>query len=205
MADAAQGVRQASGDLHSRQRTVQQQAAGVQGEDALTWGLSRLPDDWVMLRGYRNRRGEADHLLVGPMGIWAIEVKRRPVRVHIVGDRWSYEKLDRWGNVVETGEATDRSGRSWARQVTDVAADLGAWLHKNGHAVPIRTAVMLMHERAQIGRCEQLGVDLVANHPEHLLAALPARPTPLSPHQCSEIVRLVQRDHRFHRQRRERS
>lgn len=32
----------------------QQQAAGVWGEDKLAGALSVLPDEWVMLRGYRN-------------------------------------------------------------------------------------------------------------------------------------------------------
>jgi hypothetical protein len=203
---AEQAIRQTTQDLGRGHHRVQQQAAGVQGEDALTWNLARLTDEWVMLRGYQNRRGEADHLLVGPLGVWAIEVKRRAVRVHIVGDQWAYEKLDRWGNVVETGLATDRSGRSWAHQVTDVADDLAAWLRKNGHPVAVRTAVMLMHERAQIGRHEQLTVDLVANDADHLLAALsaPGRVTALSPQECGAIVRLIERDHRFHHQRRRR-
>jgi hypothetical protein len=184
---------------------VQQQAAGVWGEDALVWGLSGLPDDWVVLRGYRNRRGEADHILVGPQGLWAIEVKLRRVRIHADGDQWWYEKLDRWGNVVETGWATDRSGRSWARQVTDVAQDLAAWLTRNGHNVPVRTAVMLMHEAAQIGRCDSLTVDLVATQPGHLLEEIWQRPSPLSRDACAKIVALIQRDHHFHSNRRKRS
>jgi hypothetical protein len=34
---------------------------------------------------------------------------------------------------------------------------------------------MLMHERAQVGQLQQPTVDLVANHPQYLLAALPGR------------------------------
>lgn len=70
------------------QSRVQQRAAGAWGEDALVWGLSGLSDEWLMLRGYRNRRGETDHVLVGPLGVWAVEVKRRRVRLNAVGDRW---------------------------------------------------------------------------------------------------------------------
>lgn len=51
VAHADQAIRQTAYELQSRYHGVQQQAAGVQGEDALTWGLSRLPDDWIMLRG----------------------------------------------------------------------------------------------------------------------------------------------------------
>jgi hypothetical protein len=45
------------------------------------WGSGALCDSWtwgrVRFRGYRNRRGETDHLLVGPRGGWAMEVKYR--------------------------------------------------------------------------------------------------------------------------------
>ncbi|MEV0392428.1 nuclease-related domain-containing protein [Polymorphospora rubra] len=194
--------------FHARQNVqqidhvVQQRAAGVAGEDALAFELSGLSDEWVMLRGYRNRRGETDHLLVGPQGVWAIEVKLRRVRVHADGDDWWFEKLDRWGNVVDSGPATDRSGRSWARQVTDVAGDLAAWLNRNGQAVPVRTAVMVMHEQAQIGRCDNLTVDVVATGTGYLLEQMWQRATPLSPDDRARLVALIQRDHRFHQDRR---
>lgn len=183
---------------------VQQRAAGVQGEEALVWGLSGLSDEWVMLRGYRNRRGETDHVLVGPLGLWAIEVKLRRVRLHADGDDWWFEKLDRWGNTVQTGAAVDGGGRTWARQVIDVAEDLAAWLHRNHRTVPVRTAVMLMHEQAQIGRCDNLNVDVVATDPGYLLQAMSQRSSPLSPDARTEIIALIRRDHQFHQKRRRR-
>lgn len=184
--------------IHGR---YQQQAAGVEGEDALESGLARLSDEWVMLRGYRNRRGETDHVLVGPLGLWMVEVKRRRVRINAVGDQWWYEKLDRRGNVVETGWAVDGGGRSWARQVNEIARDLAAWLARRGHRVQVRTAVMIMHEYAQLGRCENPTVDLVGFQPQHLLDAIANCASPLSPADCREIVRLTERDHHFHNDR----
>ncbi len=91
-------------------------AAGVLGQDPLTAALGVLPDDWVMLRGYRNRRGGTDHVLVGPHGIWAVEVERRRIRLHAVGDQWWWERLDAGGHSVETGRAVDPAGRAWPRQ-----------------------------------------------------------------------------------------
>jgi hypothetical protein len=179
-------------------------APGVRGEDALAWALSGLPDEWVMLRGYRNRRGETDHLLVGPHGVWAIEVKLRRVRLHVNGDQWWYEKLDRYGNTVETGWATDAGGRTWARQVSDVADDLAAWLHRNHHDVPVHTAVMLMHEQAQLGRCENVPIDVVATNPELLVREIRRRSAPINADDCAAIVALIRRDHQFHHNRRKR-
>jgi hypothetical protein len=188
------------------EQRARQQAAGIFGEDSLTWALSSaLSDDWVMLRGYRNRRGETDQVLVGPHGVWAVEVKRRRVRLHVVADQWWFEKLDRWGRTVGTGQAVDGGGRTWGRQVTEVATNLGGWLASKGHEVPVRTAVMLVHERAQVGRCQQIGVDLVGTHPAHLLRAIADRASPLTPQNCERIVALIRRDHQYHEQRQRRS
>ncbi|GIF77193.1 nuclease-related domain-containing protein [Asanoa siamensis] len=181
---------------------LRQRAAGVLGEDTLTAALGVLPDDWVMLRGYRNRRGETDHVLVGPHGIWVVEVKRRRIRLHAVGDHWWWEKLDARGRSVETGQAVDGGGRTWARQVNDVADDLAAWLRRNRQPVPVRTAVVLMHEQAQLGRCQDPTVTLVGTHPTHLLDALARYATPLSA--APEVADLVRRDHAFHQHRRAR-
>ncbi|MBU2666312.1 NERD domain-containing protein [Actinoplanes bogorensis] len=202
--NAWQGVQQAVAGREQLDQRVRQQAAGVQGELDLVLGLSGLDDSWTMLRGYRNRRGETDSVLVGPLGVWAVEVKRRRVRVHAVGEQWWYEKLSARGNVVEAGWAVDGGGRTWARQVNDVADDLAAWLARNGHPTRIRTAVMLMHEQAQFGRCEHLTVTMIGTHPAQLLDAIGRYASPLTAGECQQIVALICRDHRFHEQRRNR-
>ena len=202
LAAADQAVRRALGGVDKARVRVEQQAAGAEGEDLLARGLSGLSGDWVMLRGYRNKRGETDHLLVGPLGVWAVEVKRRAVRVHIKGEDWGFEKFDRYGNVVEKGIAADRTGRSWARQVTDVADDLGAWLRRNSVDVPIHTAVVIVHERAEVGRVIRPTVDVVETDPRRLLAEIKSRPRSLTDGQRSEVLRLIRRDHKHHEERR---
>jgi hypothetical protein len=166
------------------------------GGSDLASTLSILPDDWVMLRGYRNRRGTTDHVLVGPRGVWTVEVKRRPVRLNVIGDRWWHERFDARGRLIERGRAVDSRGRSWARQVNDIADNLARWLARKRHETQVRTAVMLLHEQAMIGRCEHLGVDLLSTDPRHLLDALGRRPPTLSAEACKEIVDLVRRHHR---------
>lgn len=89
------------------------QRAGVGAEERVTEDLRVLSDEWTVFRGYANRRGEVDHVLVGPRGVWAIEVKGRGVRVNVTGDEWWFDKFDRYGNLVERGVLADRSGRSW--------------------------------------------------------------------------------------------
>ena len=63
--------------------------AGVAGEQQVAAQLGRvLGDEWTLLRGYSNRRGEIDHLLLGPRGLLAIESKHRNATVHCDGDTW---------------------------------------------------------------------------------------------------------------------
>lgn len=199
---AWQGVAAADAGRQRLDGRARQQAAGVSGEEALQHGLSVLDDAWIMLRGYRNRRGETDHVLVGPGGVWAVEVKRRRIRLHVVGERWWYEKFDSYGNLVDKGLAVDGGGRSWARQVTDVAADLGEWLARNDLHVPVRTAVMIMHDRAVLGRLENPTVHAIGTHPTHLLKAIDRHAVALDSQSCERIVALIRRDHQFHERRR---
>ena len=83
--------------------------AGIAGEDLVAAELSHaLGDDWTLLRGYRNRRGEIDDLLLGPTGLLAIEVKNINATVHVDGDRWQGDKYDNYGNLVEQRLIADR-------------------------------------------------------------------------------------------------
>ncbi|BCY08902.1 nuclease-related domain-containing protein [Actinoplanes sp. L3-i22] len=198
---ASQGVTDAELDRQQITDRARQQAAGVLGEQALVDGLATLDDSWTMLRGYHNRRGETDHVLIGPAGIWAIEVKRRRVRLHVAGEQWWYEKLDARGHTVGSGWAVDATGRTWGRQVLDVAADLTSWLSRNGYQVPVRTAVMLMHDQATIGRCDNPTVNVIGTRPAHLLWAIERSGTVLSPAECRDLLHLTIRDHRLQAQR----
>lgn len=175
-----------------------QQAAGISAEDQMTAALRSLPDDRRLFRGYANRRGEVDHLLVGPGGVWAIEVKRRRVRVHIDGDNWWFEKFDRYGNLVDQGTLSDRTGRSWGRQVTEIARELERFLASRRHPVTVRTAVVLMHDGGELGSHRNLQVDLVSVGSDHLLERLHNEPRMLDRSTRGAVANYVRRDHAFH-------
>jgi hypothetical protein len=38
-----------------------QQQAGIDAEESMTTALSALSDEWIVFRGYKNRKGEVDH------------------------------------------------------------------------------------------------------------------------------------------------
>jgi hypothetical protein len=60
--DAARGRVAAERRVHSVYE--HELIAGIEGERLVAAGLGRaLDDDWTLLHGYRNRRGEIDHLI----------------------------------------------------------------------------------------------------------------------------------------------
>lgn len=173
--------------------------AGVQGEQLVANEAGRaLSDDWILLRGYQNSGGEIDHLLLGPGGLFAIEVKHRNATVHIDGDEWRFEKYDRFGNLVEQGRIADRGGRSPSRQVNDSADTLQRFLDTRCHQrVAIQRIVLLTHPRSELGSHRNLTVS-VATSVDTVLGWVREPAPTLQPAQITELQRLIERDHRHH-------
>src|SRR6266704_5401439 len=126
--------------------------AGIAGEQLVATELGRALDDgWTLLRGYRNRRGEIDHLLLGPRGLFAVEVKYLNATVYVDGDRWRADKYDNYGNLVEQRSIADRKGRSPSVQLNEPADDLERFLRQRGQPVAVRRVVILAHRRSRLG------------------------------------------------------
>lgn len=176
--------------------------AGIEGERLVAAGLGRvLDDDWTLIRGYRNRGGEIDHLLLGPRGLIAIEGKHRNATVHCAGDHWWYTKFDNYGNAVERGEMNDRRGRSPSQQVNEPASQLEDFLRSRGHPVAIQRFVLLTHPRSRVGGCLRPTVH-IATTIGQVINALNGSTASLSGPECTQLERLIVRDHRFHKSRR---
>lgn len=177
-------------------------AAGVTGEQTVAAELgAALGDDWVLLRGYRNRRGEIDHILLGPRGIFTIEVKHRNATVHVDGDQWRFNKYDRYGNMVEQGWITDQRGRSPSVQLNESTAELERFLHSRSHPVRAQRVVILTHPRSTLGHHRNVTVDLVATSTKRLVKLLNDSPAVLGKAQVVELQRLIVRDHQFNHRR----
>jgi hypothetical protein len=176
--------------------------AGIAGEQLVTAELGRaLGDDWTLLRGYRNRRGEIDHLLVGPAGLFAIEVKNINATVHIDGDRWRADKYDNYGNLVEQRPITDRKGRSPSEQLNEPAAELERFLHERGQRVTVQRVVVLTHRRSRLGPSRHPGVH-VGTSTGYVLSLVHDSDAVLDERQRAEVERLIRRDHDFYERRR---
>ena len=172
--------------------------AGIEGEQLVATGLGRvLDDEWTLIRGYRNRRGEIDHLLLGPGGLIAIEGKHRNALVHCAGDHWWFTKFDKYGNPVERGELTDSRGRSPSQQVNEPASQLEGFLRTRGHPVAIERVVLLTHPRSRVGNCVRPTVH-IATTTGQVIGMLNDSATALSGPEREQVERLIIRDHRFH-------
>ena len=176
--------------------------AGIQGEQLVELRLGdTLGDEWVLLRGYRNNRGEIDHLLLGPRGLFAIEGKHRNATVYCAADRWRYVKYDKYNNPVEQGEMTDKKGRSPSQQLNQPADQLEGFLRSRGHPVRIQRVVLLTHDRSRIGSCTDPTVHVTTS--TTLITRLIGRsPASVADDERAQIERLIVRDHDHHATRR---
>ncbi len=176
--------------------------AGIAGEQLVATELGRvLDDDWTLLRGYRNRRGEIDQLLLGPRGLYAIEVKNLNATVHVDGDRWRADKYDNYGNLVGQRPVADRMGRSPSVQLNEPADNLERFLAERGQPAGIGRVVILAHRRSGLGPVRNPTVAALTS-PGDLLTLIANSASRLDRGQRAAIAALIRRDHEFHGKRR---
>jgi hypothetical protein len=162
-----------------------------------------LDDGWALFKGYRNPAGEIDYLLIGPRGLFAIEVKHVNGAFRIAPEQWLYRRSDGYGN--EVGDVTllaDRGGRPPQVQLAEPLEQLARFLAKRGQPVPWRSVVLLNHPRAKVLSCaDGLGTDILTSS-RQLLDLVRSADGDVGSGQIGEIGRLIERDHRFQAERR---
>ncbi len=179
--------------------------AGIAGEQFLTDELGKvLNGEWVLFRGYHNRYGEIDHLLLGPRGIAAIEVKYLNGTIHCDGDRWRVQKFDKYGHLVKDYELTDQRGRSPSVQLNEPADQLEEFLRSKGEDVSLLRVVQLTHPKAQVGTKRGATVDIFTRTSE-ITSLMQKVRQPLNPARRARLEELIVNDHRSRESRRRRS
>jgi len=175
---------------------------GAEGEREVADALDRaLGKDWILFKGYRNARGEIDYLILGPPGLFAVEVKYVNGTFRITPARWTYVKIDRYGIAHEEHVLADAGDRPPHRQLGEPARQLEDFLTRRGHPVRVQPVVLLNHPRARIGYLdESLGVPVLTSTRQLASLVLGASGN-LSAGERTEIAALVERDHRFHDRR----
>ncbi|MCL2770204.1 MAG: NERD domain-containing protein, partial [Solirubrobacterales bacterium] len=178
-------------------------AAGVRGEDSALAALcQRLGDDWRALSGYRNRGGEVDLLLLGPRGVFAVEIKNNSATIVCHGDHWFYEKYDKYNNLVDKGTIRDRNGRSPSQQLNEPADRLASTLVPHCPELWIERVVLLCHPRGWVDfrRSSKLTV-AVANEVDHVLELIAQSDVRLTSDTVAQLQEAIVADHRRHNRR----
>jgi hypothetical protein len=175
---------------------------GIKGEREVADALhAALGHAWTLVKGYRNRRGEIDYLLLGPGGLFAIEVKYVNGTFAITREHWRYVRYDNYGNSVAEGLLADARRRPPSVQLGEPLAMLEQFLASRGHQVRMRAVVLLNHPKARISSCDpDVGV-VVLTATAQLLDLIRDSEGQLAGRKLAEIERLIVRDHRFHEER----
>jgi hypothetical protein len=167
--------------------------AGKRAEDEVAAELGeRLNDDWLLFRGYRNRKGEIDQVLVGPRGLVAIEVKNVNAAVAIDGDVWNAVKVGNYGELIGRRPLEDARGRTPSVQVNEAADALASFLERFGQPVDVERVVLMVHPKARVVRHSRPTV-VVGTSVDAVLERCRGR---LDRTRRAEIERLIRRDHR---------
>ncbi len=194
----------------SSERRVWQ--AGSEGERRVSEHLSkRLGDEWTLLSGYRGPGGEIDRVLVGPLGVCALEIKYSNGTAFVNGDEWKLDKYDNYGNLVESGTPLeDRGGRSPSAQVNGAVEHLEAFLRERAPrrasrrgGLRISRAVILSHDKSKIGRIRGQTVDHIGTLDGLSVKKLfPGPSANLNAAATSALSKLIQSSHERHDSRR---
>jgi hypothetical protein len=141
----------------------QKRQAGAEGEQRLAAELiTTLPGAaWMLIKGYQNRKGAIDYLLIGPAGVVAIECQHLSGTIICTQDRWIRQKYDPAGVPVTQVPIVDRTGRSPSQQLNERATYLMECLSKKGAACAMTTAVILTHQDVRLGVVESPTVQIV--------------------------------------------
>jgi hypothetical protein len=176
---------------------------GIKGEQQVADVLrGALGDAWALIKGYRNRRGEIDYILLGPGGMFAIEVKYVNGTFAITRERWRYVRYDNYGNQVGEGLLQDARRRPPNVQLAEPLALLEQFLASRGQPARMRPVVLLNHPKARVSHCApDVGAEVLTSTVQ-LRDLAQAADAQLSTTKLAEIERLVVRDHHFHEERR---
>ncbi|MGY0503978.1 nuclease-related domain-containing protein [Luteimonas sp. e5] len=177
-------------------------AVGNEGEERVADHLARfLPDTWTLFGGYRNPKGEIDQVLVGPGGLFTIEIKNINGVVTVIGDSFTSDKYDNYGNLKETGkQIADRRGRSPSRQLNEPTDKLVEFLQRSVPGVRAHRVVVLSHQKSAIARLDQPAAEVVVLSDWDLARTI-SQGQALPDSDLAKVLDTIKRDHAHHARR----
>ena len=174
--------------------------SGIEGEQRVQTKLSALSDEFTLLQGYKNQKGEIDQVLVGPHGIICLEIKNVNGKISCVGDSWWRDKFDKFDNLDEKNvPIKDRGGRGPSLQVNAAAQVLQNFIDKRTGIKHVFRAVVFSHESSMLNEVKSHTVDVVTDlktfHIPDLIKWMASNCPPVK---VDDVVALIRQDHAFH-------
>ena len=114
---------------------------GLEGERSVALELSGLSDEYLLLNDVMlpGARGNSDHVLVGPTGVFVFETKNYSGKYVCYGDRWFLQ-----------GRRQKYDVKSVSVQAKNNADTLGELLHTSGFTVQVNPVIVFTHPAVQL-------------------------------------------------------
>jgi hypothetical protein len=166
-----------------------QYRSGRWGEERVVDQLRYLLDgQWTLFRNFEwpNRRwGDVDLVLVGPGGVWALEVKAYSGQIRNIGDRWERKGRRRWRKLTNhPGEQARQNAARLKEYLKTHGVDVGymqpavVWANEQGTltvsdpAVPVWTLEELPDHVEEVWQNRSLSQEVVQKAMEVLNKAV---------------------------------
>ena len=168
--------------------------AGAQGEAMVAKHLGRMLDDeWTLICGYTNKGGELDQLLIGPTGVFALEIKYVNGDIAVHGDYWTRTLRMRQG--IKWNAVVDGGGRSPSQQLNATADGVQRSVGRVIPNLPVGRIVVLSHPRATVVALKAPTAQVVTLPTWRLETSLGPWQRILSAGQCTALVEAVCHHH----------
>ena len=175
----------------------QQWQAAAEGQQRLAAELmAMLPGAaWTLIKGYRNRKGHIDYVLIGPAGVLAVECQHLSGTILCTQDRWVRQKYDPAGTPTTQVPIVDRTGKSPSQQLNEPAAVLMESLSRTGAGCEMTRTVILTHQNVRLGVVDASTVHIVllSNLQSYLWEVCRTASSSIP---AERIVEFVKEDHR---------
>ena len=114
---------------------------GLEGERSVALELSGLSDEHLLVNDVMlpGARGNIDHVLVGPTGVFVFETKNYSGKYVCYGDRWFLQ-----------GRRQKYDVKSVSVQAKNNADTLGELLHTSGFTVQVNPVIVFTHPAVQL-------------------------------------------------------
>jgi hypothetical protein len=114
---------------------------GWEGEQSVASELSYLNDEFLLLNDVMlpGGRGNIDHILIGPTGVFVLETKNYSGKYVCYGDRWFFQGVRRKYAV-----------SSVSVQAKNNANTLASLIHASGFTVDVNPVVIFTHPSVQL-------------------------------------------------------